>query len=200
MSMSLHPINALVSEALTGSDLTAHTLIAGLGYKNFNKGKRHLDALVVGNSVRKEHKSFRDQIFSILAVAPEQVERARSETRHILLDLARQAAVEKDQQQPIMLLEAVFENAPSGMHGYMAQHAKSRMFGFKRMEPTILIPLITAIIRQRQKNARILPDRYPVARAYRFCVSSFERWIFDLNGNLRQKQTITPALGPKVDF
>jgi|GEM_PF-5106653 len=198
--MNLYPINTLVRKITEASVLGPHQLLEKLGYKNFNKGKRHLDAIFLHNSVSKEHRPFRKKLFEIFAVPPEEIEQARAETRQTLVDLANRAAAEKDQANPTMRLEAVFEIKPSGMHGHMFQHALSKVWEFKRMEPTMFIPLITAIIRQRQKNSQLYATQYGAELAYRLCVSSFERWIFDVNGNLTEKQSISPTLGPSVDF
>lgn len=199
--MNLYPINALVREVSEASGLGPHQLLEKLGYKNFNKGKRHLDAVLVHDSVGKEHKPFRDKFLDLFSVTPEKIEHARGETRQILLDMASRAAMEKDQSKPTLRLEAVFEKKPSGMHGHMYQHALSKIWEFNPIaEPIRFIPLITAIIRQRRKNAQLYATQYGAELAYRLCINSFERWIFDVNGNLVEKQSISPTLKPSFDF
>jgi hypothetical protein len=63
--MDLYPINELVSRVAADSGLTAREILEKLGYKNFNKGKRLLDALIAHNTLSKNHRHFRDKFFEV---------------------------------------------------------------------------------------------------------------------------------------
>lgn len=187
MVMDLYPINELVRRVAAASGLTALELLQKLGYKNFNKGKRLLDALVAHNSLSKDHKHFRDKFFEIFAVAEVEIEQARNETQKVLRSAAAGPAVNS------MLLMAVFEEKPKGLHGFMGLYAAAKFHEFKPVEPEYLLPLIRELVLLRVRNHT---DKVPPI-GYRLLVSPVETWLFDRTGNLVEKLQVMP---PRVAF
>ena len=181
--MDLYPINELVRQVAAASGLRAHELLQRLGYQNFNKGKRLLDALIAHNSLSKKHKHFREKFFEVFAVAEEEIEHARNETQKILPSAAAMQAVNS------ITLMAVFEEKPQGLHGYMGLYAAAKLHEFKPVEPELLLPLIRELVLQRVRNRM---DKVPPI-GYRLLVSLVETWLFDPMGNLVERLAVLPA-------
>lgn len=178
----LYPINELVRRVAADSGLTAREILEKLGYKNFNKGKRLLDALIAHNSLSKNHRHFRDKFFEIFAAADGEIEQARNETQKVLRSAAAGPAVNS------MLLMAVFEEKPKGLHGFMGLYAAAKFHEFKPVEPEYLLPLIRELVLQRVRNRT---DKVPPI-GYRLLVSPVETWLFDQTGNLVEKLQVMP--------
>jgi hypothetical protein len=199
--MDLFPINELVRKTAQDSGLSARPILDKMGYKNFNKGKRYFDAIVAHNSVNKDTKAFRQKYFETFLVPLSDVESARAATQKLLLEIASRAAEQKDEKRETMDLEAVFAEKPSGLHGHMYQYALSKIFNFRRSaNPEAYLKLIKAIIIQRQISGVTKNGPYGETVGYRLQLSSFERWIFDMNGSLTGKQSIIPGIHPTLDF
>lgn len=179
----LYPINELVRRVAADSGLTAREILEKLGYKNFNKGKRLLDALIAHNSLSKNHRHFRDKFFEIFAAADGEIEQARNETQKVLRSAAAGPAVNS------MLLMAVFEEKPKGLHGFMGLYAAAKFHEFKPVEPEYLLPLIRELVLLRVRNRT---DKVPPI-GYRLLVSPVETWLFDPTGILVERMQVLPA-------
>jgi hypothetical protein len=199
--MKLQPINDLLLNVANESGLAPAAILERLGYRNFNKGKRRLDAIVVYDSLHMKDKAFRDAFFEVFQVAPKRVAEAREATRRNLQVLAQALAAEKDAKTGVMPLEIIFENKGSGMHGRMYQHALAQLVPLdKTPQPEKFLGYIESQIQtHRQKPDR---DRSPFGAVigYRLVVSSTERWLFDLNGKLTEKQVFEPEVGVGLNF
>ena len=182
-AMDLYPINELVRRVAADSGLTAREILEKLGYENFNKGKRLLDALIAHNTLSKNHKHFRDKFFEVFAVAEGEIDHARNETQKILRSAAAGPAVNS------MHLMAVFEEKPKGLHGFMGLYAAAKFHEFKPVEPEYLLPLIRELVLLRVRNRA---DKVPPI-GYRLLVSPVETWMFDQTGNLVEKLQVLPA-------
>ena len=180
--MDLYPINELVRRVAADLGLTAREILEKLGYKNFNKGKRLLDALIAHNSLSKNHRHFRDKFFEVFAVAEGEIEHARNETQNVLRSAAAGPVVNS------MLLMAVFEEKPKGLHGFMGLYAAAKFHEFKPVEPEYLLPLIRELVLLRVRNRA---DKVPPI-GYRLLVSPVETWLFDPTGILGERMQVMP--------
>ncbi len=199
--MKLQPINELLLSVANESGLVPAAILERLGYSNFNKGKRRLDAIVVHDSLHMKDKPFRDAFFNEFKVPEARIVEAREAARRNLQALAQELAAEKDAKTVVMPLEIIFENKGSGMHGRMYQHALAQLVPLdKTPQPEKFLGYIESQIQtHRQKPDR---DRSPFGAVigYRLIVSSTERWLFDLNGKLTEKQVFEPGVGVGMQF
>jgi len=186
--MDLFPINELVRQTAIASGLSAPQLLQRLGYQNFNKGKRLMDAILAHNSLNKAHRHWRDKFFEIFTVPANEVQQAREATIAAL----RNISVAKPLQS--IKLVAVFEQKPQGLHGHMGLYAASAMHEFRSIDPDLLLPLIKSLVLHRVRTESKGEGHTGEPIAYRLLVSPMETWVFDRTGNLIEKLEILPAL------